>query len=276
MQQSRKNLNAGKVIHNKKIPVGVQPPPPRGRELSRLEHPVLAFLKAVRADKSHPLHKIFKKKNLKKTWEGVKSGKTRGLDLDRAGRDLSNRLTMRNFMYTRTEYSNGWANQIVTTGAGYSKVFELDQLPGYTDFTTLFDQYRFVRIDFKLIPRNNVQSFTQSISAATSVFPNISVWFDPDDATNPLAVGESLEVENALHVNGFHDIEGHFKPQAAIAAYGGAFTQFAAFDGWCDCTSDDTQWYSLKAWVSPGGAAQTEFQYWDAYFTSHVEFRKVR
>lgn len=243
----------------------------RGHDLNRSPpHPLVSFLKEVRGNKEHPLHKEYKA--VTKAWSSGKKGK---LNLSMFGPDLSNQLIMRNFTFVRSEFDNAWAVQSVPAD-GVAKHFELDNLPGYTDFTTLFDQYRFTRVDFKLIPRVNVNTFAVVAVTTTAVMPVISVWFDPDDSTDPLLVGESLEVENVIHSSGYHIIEGHFKPKAAIGAYGGAFTQFAEFDGWVDCTSDDTQWYGLKAWVGAGGGSQTTFQTWDAFFVSHVEFRKVR
>jgi len=245
----------------------------QGRSFTRSIHPLVKMLDDINRDKDHPFHSSFKE--AKKNW---KSRKTNGesLSLSIFGRDLSNRLVMRNFHFSRTIYDGAWAFEIATVGAGYAKIIELDDLNGYTDFTTLYDQYKIHRVDFKLIPRINVHSFTTAAVTATAIMPTIAVWFDPDDATAPALQGESLEVENALYERGTSVIQGHYEPQAAIAAYGGAFTQFASFDGWCDCTSDDIQWYALKAWVTTGGTGQTTFQVWDAYFTVHCEFRKVR
>jgi hypothetical protein len=182
---------------------------------------------------------------------------------------------MRNVKFSRSLYDNGAYVQSVPP-VGFARAFQLDELPGYTDFTTLWDQYRITRVAYRIIPRVNVQTLAIQAVVTTAVMPTISVWWDPDDATTPTLVGESLEVENAQHCAGYEIVEGSFKPHAAIGAYGGAFTQFADFDGWCDCTSDDVEWYGLKVWVGAGGGSQTVFQTWDAFYTVSCEFRKVR
>jgi hypothetical protein len=192
-----------------------------------------------------------------------------------SSKGLSTDYIMRKVGFQRSIYDDG-AYAATLPAVGYARAFELDELPGYTDFTTLWDQYRITRVDYKIIPRNNVQSLTTTATATTAIMPTISVWWDPDDASTPTLVGESLEVENVSHYGGYEIIKGSFKPHAAIAAYGGAFTQFADFDGWCDCTSDDVQWYGLKVWVGAGGGSQTTFQVWDAFYVVHCEFRKVR
>ncbi len=87
---------------------------------------------------------------------------------------------------------------------------------------------------------------------------------------------ELLEYPQCKVHSGFVPWTYELIPRAAIAAYGGAFTQFADFDQWCDCASDDVEWYSFKAYSAGDGASQTTHQTWDLYFEVECEFRFVR
>jgi len=210
----------------------------------------------------------------------MKSGSSNGSkkQIDDGGvfpKSFSEKYVMRRAKFKRTLYDGAFASSI-PAGAGYARNFQLDELSGFTDFTTLWDQYRLARIDYKLIPRINVHSFTTAAVSTTAIMPTIAIWSDPDDSTAPAAQGESLEVENAQYCSGVEVITGSFIPRTATAVYGGAFTSYGDFTGWCDCTSDDIEWYGLKCWVTPDGVTQSTHQVWDAYFAIHVEFRKTR
>ena len=79
-----------------------------------------------------------------------------------------------------------------TTGVlgGYS--FSLDQLPNYTEFTNLFDQYRINKIVVKFIPNHN----SSDVSASTQVISNFNSVIDPTDATAPATGAELYEYQN--------------------------------------------------------------------------------
>lgn len=186
---------------------------------------------------------------------------------------MGTRSLMRPFKVRRHIYSNGFMTS-GTGGVGVAYKLELDQLNGFTDFTTLFDQYRFTKFHYTIIPRQNVMSFAESSVTATAVAPHLMSMQDPDDITTPTE-GNMLEHQETVITPFGKTTRGSFKPRAAIAAYSSVFTSFADFDGWCDCASDDIQWYALKIWSTATAPTQTEQQIWDAFFTIDCEFRFV-
>jgi hypothetical protein len=189
---------------------------------------------------------------------------------------MGNKRLYKPFKMIRTLYVNAFITGVASVGVGAAKNIQLDELPGFSDVTALFDQYRFTNVEYKFLPRNNVQSLTDTAVAGTSIMPNLLVYSDPDDSTAPTTIDEVTQYEEVTVNNGYQIVRGNFKPQAAIAAYGGAFTSYASFDGWCDCASDDIEWYALKAWITPSGAAQTTFQNWNLALRVSCEFRFVR
>jgi len=186
---------------------------------------------------------------------------------------MGNRELMKPFKVRRHIYLSAFV-QGQPTGDGAAHETELDQLNGFTDFTTLFDQYRFTKVDYAFFPRMNTHNLAINAVTTTTLLPHLWVFHDPDDATTPTE-GNALEHQETTFHAGYDVVRGSYKPYAAIAAYGGAFTMFAAFDGWCDCASDDIQWYALKAWATVDGASQTTHQVWDLVLTVHCEFRFV-
>lgn len=160
-------------------------------------------------------------------------------------------------------------------GVGYAKNLQLDELSQFADFAAIFDQYRFVECKARFLPRTNTHNLTvQSAVTTTTMSPLLVAW-DPDDSTVPTNIANVLGYPNLRVEPGYKEFSISFKPRCAIAAYGGAFTQFGDFDGWLDCASDDTEWYAIKAWQAGAGVSQTTFPIWDVVYEIHVEFRFV-
>jgi hypothetical protein len=180
----------------------------------------------------------------------------------------------RPFKVTSTDQATA-AITSAAAGVGYSTNFQLDQLPQFADYTALFDQYRFTKIVAHVMPRVNVHTLTVQSSAGTTTLSPISVTFDPDDSTTPAAATDVLQYPACRTYPGYKTFTYEFKPRAAIAAYGGAFTQFADFDGWCDCASDDVEWYAFKVWQYGDAVGQTTHAVWDIFYVIECEFRFV-
>ncbi len=160
-------------------------------------------------------------------------------------------------------------------GVGYAYNVQLDQIPNYGDFTALFDQYRVTQVTAHVIPRTNTNNLSVASNAATATVAPLVVTNDPDDGTTPTGASEVLAYPQCQSHPGWAEFHYTWKPRAAIAAYGGAFTQFADFDGWCDCASDDVEWYALKIWQFGAGVSQTTFPVWDIFYRVDLEFRFV-
>lgn len=171
--------------------------------------------------------------------------------------------------------SSGNSHLIVTTPAtansfsfgAFSYYVRLQDLPNYTEFTSLYDQYKIAGVKFRIIP---FAVSPATGAAASSVASQPSCMFhmvtDLDDASKPTAseVGISAlrQYTNYKSVNPFlyqrKGITRYFKPRVATAAYNGAFTGYKSESfGWVDCDNPGIQGYGLKGVVETisGGAA---------------------
>ena len=146
--------------------------------------------------------------------------------------------------------AGGLTNFTYFSGAIYGT---LDTLPGYSDITNLFDQYRINAMELSLRPFQTVE-----VASAAGHQPPVSAmvyWCnDYDDAapfpasnTGVQQIRERVGVkERSLFTN--TPIRIQCKPRIAISAYGsGAFGDYASMkDQWLDCSSPDIQHYGIK------------------------------
>lgn len=128
-----------------------------------------------------------------------------------------------------------------TTGA---LAFLLTDLAGYTDFTTLYDQYRFVAVEVKFIP---VYPTYNAIAAATSQWGLMYTAIDYDDAS-PGSVALLRENATCLASHPTKEVIRRVVPHTAVAEYGaGAFTSYGNKIGdWIDSSSPGVAHYGVK------------------------------
>jgi len=105
------------------------------------------------------------------------------------------------------------------TGA-YS--FVLSAVPGYTEFTSLFDQYRIAMVRVVWRPRFNMSAI-QAVS--TDVNPLMISVIDYDDAST-LTITQMLNYQSYKETRFDKDHVRCIAPRIAIGAYSGTFTSF--------------------------------------------------
>lgn len=127
--------------------------------------------------------------------------------------------------------------------------FTLSDLPSYTDFTSLFDQYRIAQVTVRFVP------VTQPFGPATTAtdLPALHTVIDLDDSTAPGSI-------DALRQYGTHQVtpnqsyfERVFTPRYTVAAYSGAFTSYSLAPAYSfiDSNSPTVQYYGLKWGTTP-------------------------
>jgi len=145
--------------------------------------------------------------------------------------------------------------------------FTLADLPSYTEFTALFDQYRFERVVVKFIPASAL-----STTNAYHIPPLFTV-IDYDDANLPGSVNELRQYQTLMVVPPCAPHVRTLTPRLAIGAYSGAFTSFAQARSWCDSASPAVQWYGLKYSVDSSSSSDVLY-YLEAEYT--IAFRNTR
>jgi len=129
-----------------------------------------------------------------------------------------------------------------STPVFYAYNLTLQNIPNYTGFAGVFDQYRIMGWEFIIEPeQSSVTSSTQNAGYLHSVI-------DYDDSTVLSSLGAAEEYDNCITTRGIDRHRRCFKPRIAMAAYGGSFTQFAnnSGDEWIDVASTGVQYYGIK------------------------------
>ncbi len=161
--------------------------------------------------------------------------------------DLPRMVLKKQKVYTFVRHIN-LAN-IATTASDTSGsyVFSLSSLPGYTDFTSLFDQYRIVQVTVCFSPINQ-----------TAVGAPIITAIDYDDNNTPVSADDLRQYDTSRTCVATRYFERTLSPRAAIAAYSGsAFTAYASSPEnlWIDMASPGIPYYGLKYyWTGRTGA----------------------
>ena len=159
--------------------------------------------------------------------------------------------------------------------ASYS--FQLSDLPNYTAFTALYDQYRIRAVKMEFIPQ---QAYAPVVLAGVVVnvnAPLLTTCLDLDDATTPTSAvvqaHESAMCHGTLNSSCIAKYTRWVKPAIAIENYqtGGFGGYTSKTDQWCDSASPATQHYGLKAWVACPSGSGAYVTYVMA--TYYLEFR---
>jgi hypothetical protein len=132
----------------------------------------------------------------------------------------------------------------------FAKQWNTSDLVQFSSYAAVFDQYKIEKVEFWLTPFG---------TACAPGYPNnvrIYSVIDYDDSTTPSSVSALQQYENAVTTR---CTDGHyvkFRPHIAVAAYGGAFTQFMNKEcDWIDVGSTGVQHYGLKVGIDPTAAS---------------------
>ena len=147
--------------------------------------------------------------------------------------------------------------------------FQLNDLPGYTEFTGLFDQYCIAKVEIRFIPIQTVANPTASESLLYTVI-------DYDDTTLITAV-DCQQYGDCKITRVTDEQKRTFTPHVAAAFYGGSL--FNAYGNmaaqWVDCTSPAVPHYGIKAVISADNSSLVSNSFWVIcrYF---IKLRNVR
>lgn len=128
--------------------------------------------------------------------------------------------------------------------AGYT--FKLSDIADYTQWTSVFDQYRFKKVTVM------VQGANQTSNQASNTLQPLITVIDYDDATGPATKETALNFGSSfVHHPNCNDRRS-FVPRSASALYvnAGTFTGNAIMKNqWIDCAASTVLHYGFKAFV---------------------------
>lgn len=135
------------------------------------------------------------------------------------------------------------------------------QMPNYTDFTNLFEQYRITGAEIMLFFNRNAES----AATTSSTLPLIAFVDDVTDSTQLTSVADALEYPNCRIIQMGNTrgespaVRLRVKPKIAveISDYGVAPAASLSSDPWINTLYPDTPHYAIKGWwdnQTPGAA----------------------
>jgi hypothetical protein len=142
-------------------------------------------------------------------------------------------------------------------------------VPDYTSYTSVFDQFRLRRAQMWIVPRVGPSQISTSANLG-----QLASCVDYDDATSPTSIAQVSGYSNALVGPGTQAHYRDLKPHPAVAAYQGALTAFANVspDIWIDSAYPNTQFFGVKTAITVTDAAYI----FDVLVRTTWEFRNSR
>lgn len=156
----------------------------------------------------------------------------------------------------KRSWNAGTGSTVALTPTLYATNFSLNDIPGYTEFTNLFDFYKINKIRFRLIPYQTESNSTGTVNNAGNV-PIFSV-VDTSDSTAPASVEELCEYQDHKITNLYSGIDVYFTPKFADATS-------AMRDGYVACTNPSQNWYGFKFAIPPTTNSMTYYLVWTFY-----------
>lgn len=218
------------------------------------------------------------------TWKGPLAVK-RVANLATCGGLTVDGSTFNKGSYDLTVISSATAG---TKTFGYFSFFaQLQDLPNYSEFTSLYDTYSIVGVQFKMIPYATA-SLTGAAAVAASqqgaVFIHSVIDYDDaatvpasESGANSLRQYATYRLTNPYRYGG-KGFKRYFKPKVATSVYqASAFTGYKRQPfGFVDCNDADVQGYGLKGVIEvlSGGSAIPLFFKSEATF--YLKFRDPR
>lgn len=166
----------------------------------------------------------------------------------------------------------------VNIAGGY--VVSLDQLPNYTEFVPLFDQYKIMGAKLSFVPGQNqiVGNVNNGTTSAISAQRFVSA-IDYDDNTVPTSEAELLEYGSCKWSQGGRVHSRYWKPTMIQEVYNGSGTALAPVKArWLSTNFADVPHYGLKVWcgypeVPVGTAGGVTYE---VYLTLYLAFKNVK
>lgn len=157
------------------------------------------------------------------------------------------------------------------TPSGYAFQQAFSQLPNYTDFTNLYDQYMIKKIVLKIIPK-----VTQHNLATTTVgnsdLPQVHSAIDYDDATTPTSVQQLCEYQSYRMTRGNAIHTRVLVPKVELTADSSVSAPKSW--QWLDCDAPTLNHRGIKVWFSAPQSANTTV-YYDMLVTVYFSCKNV-
>lgn len=149
--------------------------------------------------------------------------------------------------------------------------FLLTDIAQSASYAALYQQYCLMGVEIFFRPMFRATSI---VDDTTVVMPLLFVASDPNDISSWATLADARNAENVTVNDDSQGFCVKFSPQAAVAAYNGAFAGFASTSEkvWIDTTYNTVRHYGLKYCITGNGLA-SNYQAWSVETRYHFQFR---
>lgn len=138
--------------------------------------------------------------------------------------------------------------------------FKLSDLPDYSEFTNLFDEYCISRVKIHFRPA--------ALTNLTGTSYN-NPWFiyvvDKDDAATPTTYDTLMQYPSVRIRSGVRDHMVSFKPRFSVSIYNGVSDAYGSRTGYIDCSNAAVPHYGLKWGIAKAVASTVLYEIWVTY-----------
>lgn len=184
-------------------------------------------------------------------------------------RTTFNRRGQRKFLYTR--YSAAFGTLSILPGASSLAAyqFSLNDVPNYTEFTSLYDMYKINAVKVSFIPQ---QDANVSLSPVNNAIANARFFsaIDYNDATAPTTVDELREYKSAKWTTILRTHTRYIHKPKILDGSGYSISP------WMATTSPSTNYYGLKVAVEDTQATITTGFIYKIECKFYMSFKQVK
>lgn len=172
--------------------------------------------------------------------------------------------------------------QITSTDVTGSIQFALSEVPGFAEFTALYDVYQISAVKVAIWGSANVNTAV-GIGNSTSIYaqvfqlPNVYTVIDYTDDDNPVDADQLMEYGNCKVTRGNQVHTRYFKPKIAVPVFTTGLDPAyqARRSSWLSTDDADIPHYGLKyVFDIPGGV--TSSPYYTFSITYYLRFRQTK
>lgn len=147
--------------------------------------------------------------------------------------------------------------------------FKLSDLPDYSEFVNLYDQYCIDKVVLYFLNQSaNNYTYTNQARGYMLIVP------DYDDSTTPVSMNELLQYDNLRIKGDLKSFRMSIKPKCAKLVYNGVSSGYSASTGFIDMAYPSVPHYGVKWGLSQ--VQTTNNNYYQLFITYHLRFRGVR
>lgn len=153
--------------------------------------------------------------------------------------------------------------------------FNLDDIPGYADLATVFDQYKIDKVELRFVPNGNTNALIPG--GPQQARARLYTAFDANDATVPSTLNEVLQYQNCSQTCYLEEYRRTVYPRLAVnSSDEEGIVTLGPANSWCATSQKDVDWYGLKIGVSASGNLANTTQTWLVLAKFYLSFKNIK